>query len=256
MKIISFNIFDGGRARMPKIISVIKQENPDFLAIQEANGFEKDNYKTLKELAAVLGYKYFAIALAPSGYHVASFSRYKFVAQIALTDKFRNAALQTVINQPYGKLAICNTHLSPWTESERIREIEIIEKAQKNYQYKIILGDINSLSPQDSFSDQQISKFNDYQRKKLMKDGRLCFDVISKLLKNGYLDAAWEKGAGDIKTVHKSTQEKYAHSTLLRLDYVFVSKQLKEFLHNAKVIVNPDTDQTSDHYPIMIELEK
>jgi len=245
MKIVSFNIFDGGQARLPKILAIINKENPDYLAIQEANGFEA---------ATILDYKNYALSLAPSGYHVATFSRIAFSSVQTYTGQFKNAALQTICDLPFGKTVICNTHLSPWTEDERQKELAIIIKSQEKYDYKIILGDLNSLSPHDSFPEKEVNNFNAYQRKKFMKNGKLCFDTINMLLNNGYVDVAQEKGFADIKTVHKSTQEKYAHSTMLRLDYIFISRSLLKFLKSARVIINSKTKKVSDHYPVEMVL--
>lgn len=40
---MAYNILNGGENRLDLIVKVIKKENPDFLVINEANGFDKDD---------------------------------------------------------------------------------------------------------------------------------------------------------------------------------------------------------------------
>ena len=43
MKLMAYNILKGGENRLGLILEVIKKENPDFLVVNEANGFDKND---------------------------------------------------------------------------------------------------------------------------------------------------------------------------------------------------------------------
>lgn len=76
MKLMSYNILNGGVDRLSLIIDAIKQEKPDYLTINEANTFAKDNNKILKAFAQQIGLPYYDIALSGEyDYPVAIFSK-------------------------------------------------------------------------------------------------------------------------------------------------------------------------------------
>ena len=84
---MTFNILAGGideqGSRIEYIQDVIRGVSLDFVALQEANNFEKDNDKLLKEVSQHIGLQYYALSSGSTledgeQYHVASFSRYPF----------------------------------------------------------------------------------------------------------------------------------------------------------------------------------
>src|SRR3989338_3592642 len=151
MKIMTFNIYRGGVdgeiSRIPHINAVIGEAAPDFLAIQEANNFEKEDFKRLNEIKAGSGLEYATLAegfLKPNGrsFHVASFSRYPYKT-IEKFEKGRwvNAGINAVIETEYGEIAIFNAHLTANSEADRLKELAMVLKTQARYEQKIILGD-------------------------------------------------------------------------------------------------------------------
>lgn len=51
MKLMTYNILNGGKDRLDLILQTIKEENPDYVTINEANTFAIDNNKILKDVA-------------------------------------------------------------------------------------------------------------------------------------------------------------------------------------------------------------
>ena len=86
MKIMTFNILmgviDEDGSRIDFIKEAISEASPDFVALQEANDFEKDNNRLLREVSQHTGLQYHA--LSPGSMregrqcHLATLSRYPF----------------------------------------------------------------------------------------------------------------------------------------------------------------------------------
>jgi len=156
MKLLTFNIFRGGidehGSRIHRIIDVIKEENPDFVALQEADDFERNNSRLLREISERTGLRYYDLSPGtprawdkPS--HVASLSRYEMTENHKFSGcTISGGALLTVIDSPVGKLAICNFHLDAYSEQIRLRELADIWKRISMHENQILLGDFNSVS--------------------------------------------------------------------------------------------------------------
>lgn len=254
MKLMSYNIFDGAVNTLPQIIEIVKRESPDYLTLNEANTFANDKNKILKEFAQATNFPYYELALSGEmDYHVAAFSKYPFVLVNKLQPLAR-ACLITLIESPLGKLSLASLHLTPYSEDLRHPEIDKIVEFQKQYDKRVLMGDMNSLSQKDEYDNNIVSDFNEIQLKKFSTDGKLRFDAIEKILSVGYYDVAVELGMNSGKTVPTPANEDTSHSEM-RLDYIFVSKPLLPNLKSYSVIKNDLTDKSSDHYPISLVLE-
>ena len=254
MKLMTYNILNGGEAGLPLVEKVIKKENPDYLTINEANTFAKDNNKILKKFSKNLNYPYYDIALSGEyDYHLVILSKYPF-KKIYKIKPLMRAGIITIIQTEIGKISMISTHLTPYTEDLRLPEIDLIIEGQKRYKNKILMGDMNSLSPYDNYKSEIIKNFNEMQLKKFTTNGKLRFDAIKKILSNDYLDTALELGKNKEYTAPTSLNEYEAHSNM-RLDYVFISRSLRKYLKSYLVIKNELTNKASDHFPVSITLE-
>jgi endonuclease/exonuclease/phosphatase family metal-dependent hydrolase len=253
MKLMTYNIYEGAAVTLPNIISAVASEAPDFLVLNEANTFAKDDNKVLKEFAAKTGFPYFEICLSgEDDYHVAVLSKIPF-KQISKLSPLIRGCLLAQIETDFGELSIAGLHLNPYSEDERLPEIGMILKTQNKFENRIIMGDINSLSRGDNYDDNSINEFNETQIKKFTTNGKLRFDVVDKILGNGYFDVATKMGMNDNPTVPTPVNKDLAHSQM-RLDYVFASKPVIDRVKLYKVVKNKMTDLASDHYPVMVEL--
>lgn len=254
MKLMSYNILDGGLDRLPLIIDAIKKEAPDYLTINEANTFAKDDNKILKDLAQQIRLPYFDIALSGEyDYHVAAFSKYPFKKVIKLQPLMR-ACVVAVVETEIGVISIASLHLTPYSEDLRHPEIDLIIKSQQQYENRILMGDMNSLSKYDNYDPQMMQTFNEGQLKKFTTNGEFRFDAINKMLSVGYYDVAKELKKNNDTTVPTPANEDASHSSM-RLDYIFVSKPLLSHIASYSVIKNGITNKASDHYPIVAEMK-
>ncbi|MBI2010112.1 MAG: endonuclease/exonuclease/phosphatase family protein [Candidatus Chisholmbacteria bacterium] len=250
MKVMSYNIFNGGGEHLPLILAIIKKESPDFLTLNEANTFIANNHKLLKHVAKDLNFPHFDIALSGHGdYHVAVFSKYK-LHHITKLQPLERACLISHIDTDLGQIAIASLHLNPYAEDLRHPEIDLILDQLKSFDLTIITGDFNSLSRHDHYNPRVIQKLDAVLTKKLTTNDQLRFDAIDKIILSGYIDAAVELKRNNDFTVPTSFNEHAFHPEV-RFDYIFISKPLKPHLKDYQVIKNNTTFKASDHYPVI-----
>ncbi|MBU1967109.1 endonuclease/exonuclease/phosphatase family protein [Patescibacteria group bacterium] len=254
MKLMTYNILNGGEERLPLIKSIIKEVGPDYLTLNEANGFSDNNNKILNELAEDLKFEHYNIALSGEyDYHVAVFSRRKFTIVKKLQPLMR-ACLITSLKTKEGSLSVASLHLTPYTEDLRHPEIDLIIKNQKEYRNRILTGDMNSLSRYDGYQVEMVKDLNEMQLRKFTTDGKLRFDAIDKILSFGYHDVAVKLNKNSDYTAPTLINEHSAHSNM-RLDYFFVSDSLAPKLASYSVVKNDKTEKASDHYPVVMAIE-
>lgn len=251
---MTYNILDGGNSRLEMIAEIIKNEDPDFLTINEANGFDLDKQQKLRKLSDLTGLPNYHLTLSGEwDYHVAILSKHPFKS-VTEIHPLKRAGIIATFDTNIGEIAIASTHLAPSSEEIRISEIELILKELEPYTNKILMGDMNSLSTNDNYSNDIIKDFKDSQIRKFTSDGKLLFKVTDKISVSGFIDSALSLGQQKITTVPTSSNQDVNHSNM-RLDYIFVSESLKDELYLYEVIKNELTEKTSDHYPVILELK-
>lgn len=257
MKLMTYNIYHGAVKTRPKVVAIVKGEDPDFLTINEANNFVDDNGKILKQFAQDAGFPYFEISFWQSvmGKNTASFSKQPF-KEIRIIEPLNRTYIMAVVETFLGEIAIASVHLSHISEDERLQEIEAILDAQKQYQYRTIMGDLNSLARSDKYRPEIVDIFNKDQLAKFTSaDKSLHYEVVDKILAADYFDAAVQLGKNQESTVPTPANEDLAHASVpMRLDYIFLSNSLLPHLKNYSVLKNQLTDEASDHYPVVVEL--
>jgi exodeoxyribonuclease-3 len=253
MKLMTYNILNGGEAGIDLVIDVVKQHAPDYLTINEANTFTANGHAILKKIANEANFPYYELALSGEyDYHVAALSKYPFKKVQKLTPLMR-ACIIALVETELGDISIASLHLTPYTEDLRHPEIDLITNYQKQYKNTILMGDMNSLSKYDNYDENMIKNFNEMQLKKFTTDERLRLDAIEKILSVGYFDSAYELKKNEEYTAPTAINEYGAHSNM-RLDYIFLSQSLLPHLKSYEVVKDEHTEKASDHYPVCIEL--
>jgi exodeoxyribonuclease-3 len=117
------------------------------------------------------------------------------------------------------------------------------------------MGDLNTLSPQDEYDQNKL--LLSLRHKNIKKFGikQLQIKVIPRLLEAGFTDTLKHYSNKLEPTIPTSLNSDKDHVIPLRLDYIFVSKNLLPFLSHAEIIKREQTDQVSDHFPIFAELK-
>jgi len=223
--------------------NIIKDHEPDVLVLNEAS-WAKCKPHILKKLSAKFMLPYFLVAKSiKTNNHTVIYSKNKMEDDTTMVN-FRNAGIIVTVNTKIGDVSIAGVHLAPNTEDNRLLEIERIISKQKKSKLKIILGDLNSISPNNTV----ISSLKSHGLPEAVR-----YDVVNRIKKAGYVDAAVITQKEQISTV-PITQDNNIIYYNLRLDYVFLSKSLTERAVNYSVIINEKTRVCSDHYPIMVQI--
>ncbi len=256
MKILFLNIFEGCLevARFNRIINFVKAQNLDLVGLSELNEWSADNFSKVKEFKKRIAMPFVSFCKTSSGFDLAIFSKYKLQNEKLITDNFHHGAIKVEI--PEKNITLIVTHLSYKNEDERLQEVEILKPFFK--ERTILIGDLNSLSPIDSYNEEEIiPEMKKRQNTKFGVD-KLRREVISELMKQRLVDGVKKFSKNfeySTPTPSAPEKEKFIHFIPLRMDYIFVSKDLEKKLIKAGIIRNSETDNLSDHYPVVAELD-
>lgn len=262
LKIISYNIYVGMQkdttANKLLFAEWIKGQDPDILAIQEANGFTQ---KSLKAFAESYSHPY-AILIKEWGYPVAITSKYPIVNVEKVLDNMTHGFIKARIK---GHNFIV-THLHPNSYIERNREVDLITetiKYSRDDTKWIVMGDFNSISPADKSHYDNSPQYLE-QMKQLaiqrphsinLKNDSLYYGVIGKILDFGLLDPLKEKSEKYISSCPtKIEYDQISEEASARYDYIFLSKDLMNNVKSISIAKDNFTHYYSDHYPVILEV--
>jgi|TARA_B100001964_G_C14260684_1_gene615306 exodeoxyribonuclease-3 len=230
--------------RFNKIAEFIKKEKPNMLVLSEV-GKWKNNFKNrLKKFKVQTKFPYHF-----QKNHILFFSQHVISCPRHIKDAI--IKINTVINDE--KITVIASHLSPDSEDKRLSQVEAIIKNINNEDKVILIGDLNSLSPLDNYDEQKL--FNQLKKINIIKFGedKLRKDVQKKILNFGLIDTVREFSKKFEYSVPTLFNKDINHFSKLRLDYLYITLPLKPFLKSAKIIRNDETNQLSDHFPIIAE---
>ena len=266
LKVMTYNIwngFDWGKdtVRKNNWIQWIQDKKPDVLALQELCGYTEEK---LKIDAAKWGHHYVKI-LKTEGYPT------------GITSKKPITIKERIIDELWHGLLYCKTygvdffvvHLSPADCEFRLKEAKIItEKVIDSESEKyIILGDFNAHSP----FDEKSIKHNQFLLNKYSKNksdkysnlrlGDFDYSVISTFISIPSIDIStkfidlpdrYTFPSPALIGSYRKTMDEVIQSRE-RIDYILTSPMISKSCTNVTIYNNEETDNFSDHYPIMAE---
>ncbi len=222
MRLVTWNIWNGGEGRLDGIERVLREQDADVIALQEAN--DRD---AAEQVAASLGMQ-LAYGEANSEYAVAWLSR----LPIAKSENHRLPALEkTLLEMEVDGRRLFATHLSAGRtladEPRRIAEAEAIVAAI-DARADVLVGDFNAVHPRDEIGS---------PAEELEHVSRRPVELI---LEAGFVDS--------FRELHPDARgwTYVAWQPWARLDYVFA----RELPRTCEVV---DTD-ASDHFALVAEL--
>ena len=240
MRILSYNIWDGGGDRLRLIADVIRGEQPDVVALQEVRA------GSAAVLADALGME---LVFGPSDnlfdVHVAWLSS-------RLIDRSQNYPLpelaKTLLEVECGGLRLFATHLtSRHEEADHPRPAEIraiLGVLAGVAGPHVLVGDFNALQPDDPIGTPPPGV--EPRGDALPGAAR---DVLVPLARAGYVDC--------FRALHpREAGWTYPpDAPWLRLEYVFVSAELARRLRRCEVVTTPDARRASDHLPVVADFD-
>ena len=272
--VLNYNALHGFRGDSlleQRYIDWVKELAPDVVAYQEMNGYTQND---IGDLGDSYGHPYAVIMNTEYGVPVTH--------PLAITSKYPILNVERVMdNMWHGYLYariegvhVFVTHLAPFTLKDRqedirkiLAQIELLPKDEK----VLLMGDLNSLSPQDSTAYGQdleeamqrsegkfITKSNTpilrnrtiYRQN--LNNGKIDYSVIQAILDAGFKDSYYLKNHKFRNSVPTSGHAKKT-SKLRRIDYIWVDEELTSDLKAAEILQNETTHDLSDHYPVLVK---
>lgn len=257
-KVLSYNIYEGFRgdtARIAQFKRWVDTLKPSVIAFQEMKGFGPTG---LQALATSIGFNYSLIHHV-NGLPVALISKFP-ITNIKSKPSTLHLIEASVLDYHFFVI-----HLNPDTYEKRKEEIKIILDRAKlipSTEKILMMGDFNNMSPQDSsFYDNNISKMNLVRASeinnpgvKILNNGKIDYSTIQMMIDEGYNDTWKLFRAGKYD---KSAPTKLRnHNNFTRIDYIWMNNALINSYADSYLVKDAFTDYASDHYPMVLILNR
>lgn len=253
MRLLTYNIREGGVGRAEELAEVIGAARPDVVALQEAR-----DPAVVERIARLAGFPYSGARRAHST---------GFLSRVPVLDhgwrhppRTRHALLEVRLADGFPRLFVVHLRawFSRWTEQQRARELrglldgirEQLVVEENAFAFHVLAGDFNALAPGERFDP---SPMPAWIRGMVWLSGRdIARSTIEMMRRDGYVDAwrvvhpDWEQAPGYTFPVW------HPH---VRLDYVFTPAAYAERVTACEVRRAPEAARrASDHYPLLVEL--
>lgn len=164
-------------------------------------------------------------------------------------------AVKTTLNINGGLLDVLNVYLDDVREKTRLEQIRALLQHVIPNRRTVIMGDFNCISDCDVTIVQKTLE-NAIQQLPREQRARL-YSVKEKLAHRGAIRFLEAKGFVDVAEKRQPTTPTHKLSQMyfpfLRLDYAFCTPDIA--VASTRVIRNKLFDQTSDHFPLVMEIE-
>ena len=254
MRILSYNILDGGADRAPLLTQVIERERPDVVGLVEA-----DDPAVVARIAEHL---HMDVIHAP-GNHKASALLSRFPIRQTLNHAplhpaLTKSLLEAVVVDGAGgawNVGVLHLHAHAAEKDEAIRDREIQEvlnilaEDRRAGSPHLLMGDFNANAPYQQIDPAKTKKSTREEWQK--NGGYLPRRVIQRLLDEGYVDSFRARHPQAAETAGTFSTE----SPGQRVDFTFTFGIDPSRFREAKVITEPPAKDASDHFPILLEVE-
>lgn len=253
MRIVSWNILDGGEGRADPLAEVLLAQRPDVVALVEA-----DDPAVLDRIARRLDMDYIH---APGRSHASALlSRWPIQHTInhgLLLPAISRSFLEASIIAPDGQSVIVgvvhlHAHAAAADEQKRLMEINAVLQTFSQHrtsgQTHFLAGDFNAVSPvqqirRDRLKPSSQTAFDE-------NGGQLPRDAVKVILDSGHIDtlAAFDpqaaRDAGTFSTQHPGQ----------RVDYIFSFGIEASAISSAWIETDRLARYASDHFPVGVEI--
>jgi endonuclease/exonuclease/phosphatase family metal-dependent hydrolase len=266
MKIMTYNILEGGTGRIDPLAEVIRLAEADVVVVQETLG-DAEGEKAFHKLADRLGMDRFLAENPRTGEGVGILSRLavkEVVNHAAMDKRFSRGCLHAIVGgearspkpgarSGEGDLVVIGVQLPAGelieNEEKRLAELEAVFDVAKLFRGRehVIAGDFNASHPSQKI---ELAKVRAKTRERVMSQGGVFpREVVRQMLEHGYADAhALHHGAAEFGTSFTTAQPG------MRVDYVFVTAGLMPRVKGCEVFKPEMGRFASDHYPVVAEL--
>jgi exodeoxyribonuclease III len=248
LRVMTYNILNGGVNRETYILDVIRIAKPDVVILEEVYTEE-----FLKFLANSLGMKYF-FGRGNKERKVSLLSKlpvHSFKSCRPIFPIWRNFIDAEIEYEPAKTARIIGVHpianLGIVFEIWRLWEANYIIRHVHNYKNALCLiaGDFNAIAPGETIRVETMPNWLKWII--YLQGNRVYHFSIAKLLSAGFTDCFRILNSDQGFTLPPPSPNS-------RLDYIFVNATMKPYLKKCWVVREPDSvNLASDHYPVMAE---
>jgi len=257
---MTYNILTGGynedgTDRFDAIVSLIREQRPDILTLNECNHFERDGYKRFYAFERALGLRG-VLGLASSGFHVAVFSKgAEFIQHEMISDWVQHAILRVKMRIGGEPFTAVSAHLCPFGGEIRLSEAQYLAGAARYHERTLVAGDMNALAP----SDVELYRPETWAARRrarhwLPGGGGLDTRAIAVMEDSGLIDLVREFGVPFTPTALTPLRAEPSSPYSVRIDYLFASPPLAAGLSSAHVVTGELADVASDHYAVVADV--
>ena len=248
LRVMTYNILDGGENREKYILDVIQTAEPEVVILQEV--FTEE---FLKFLSHSLGMAYY-IGTGNKKRKVALLSKFPvltFKSHHPIFPIWRNFIDAEIEYEPNKTARIIGVHpianLGIGFEIWRLWEAKYITNHIRSSQNTscLIAGDFNAIAPGEKVKTENMPNWLKWII--YLQGNRVYHFSIEMLLSAGFTDCFRFLNSNDGFTLPPPSPN-------ARLDYIFVNTKMKAYLKKCWVVREPNSiNLASDHYPVMAE---
>ena len=250
VRVVSYNILNGGEERLELIGETIERLGADVVGFQEANEPEH-----IARLADRFGYHHALGRSLVSPYHVALMSRWPLAEVEDLTPRagaMQRAAVRATVDVGGERWCFVVLHLSPGhgsfeREALRLRELDdLLPLVAERAMPAVMMGDFNATAPYHKHVRDGVR----LEPTDGEVDGTIPREVVRRIVNDGWVDA-----------VHTARPEAMRHSVTTegpatRVDYIWLTRDLRDRLADAAVEQDGSARQASDHFPVWAHMRR
>jgi len=253
LRLLTYNIREGGVGRAAEIAEVIKAAKPDVVALQEAT-----HPSVVGRIAELAGFKFSGSQRS----HSTGFLSHVPVLNYGWRHppRTRHALLEVSLADGFPRLFVLHLRawFSKWTERQRARELrglldgiqEQLIREKHAFAFHVLAGDFNALAPGEHFDSSPMPR---WIRGMIWLSGRdIARSTIEMMQSDGYADA-W-------RTLHADHESEPGFTfpvwnPHVRLDYVFTPAAYASRFKACEVQRSPEeARKASDHFPLLVEI--
>ena len=238
--------------RLAAVRAVLAQYAPDVLLVNEAlwcqpvSGYHVD-------YAQLLGYEHACPGLYDGVWGNVILSKFP-VASCATFNIYNRGGLMAVLDvdgQPL-QVATYHPHPSRYPNNKAQDYLDIVRRADPALPL-VLGGDFNAISPDDHPDHQALSRgFARFSKQpeidsaRFIDAGKVIFPALSE---QGMRDALPQEGRAATMPTHLISENQ---ESAMRLDHIWVNDKVQ--VQGGRVLLQAETDQASDHYPVLVDL--